>query len=343
MAISSVLGSSALLPAGLGFRNVIINGGFDIWQRGTAATTIAITSSSAFLADRWQATRSVSGSKQSQISAGLDGFRYGMRIQRDSGNTSTTAIYLSQSFEGDVAIKLANKPVVLSFYARAGSNYSPTSSFLTVGLGCGTGSEANIIYSSFTGYTLPVNSNITLTTSWQRFTFIVNIPSGTTQAGLYFAMTPVGTASTNDYFDITGVQLEQNYQPTPFEQRPIGIELALCQRYYEKTYDSGTAPGTASTQVGMVGNDVSSSGNTNEYIICRTRYQVQKRVAPTITAYDGAGNSGKATRFNTVGQPTDNTNVGIDQIGEKSFRMYIGTGLANNAGFTIHYTASAEL
>jgi hypothetical protein len=233
MAISSGLGSSALLPAGLGFRNVIINGGFDIWQRGTAATTIAITSSSAFLADRWQATRSVSGSKQSQISAGLDGFRYGMRIQRDSGNTSTTAIYLSQSFEGDVAIKLANKPVVLSFYARAGSNYSPTSSFLTVGLGCGTGSEANIIYSSFTGYTLPVNSNITLTTSWQRFTFIVNIPSGTTQAGLYFAMTPVGTASTNDYFEITGVQLEQNLQPTPFEQRPIGVELQLCQRYYQ--------------------------------------------------------------------------------------------------------------
>ena len=233
MPISSALGSSALLPAGLGFRNVVINGGFDIWQRGTAATTIAITSSSAFLADRWQGTRSVSGSKQSQISAGLDGFRYGMRIQRDSGNTSTTAIYLSQSFEGDVAIKLANKPVVLSFYARAGSNYSATSSFLTVGLGCGTGSEANIIYSSFTGYTLPVNSNITLTTSWQRFTFIVNIPSGTTQAGLYFAMTPTGTAGAADYFDITGVQLEQNYQPTPFEQRPIGVELGLCQRYYE--------------------------------------------------------------------------------------------------------------
>jgi hypothetical protein len=253
MAISSVLGSSALLPAGLGFRNTIINGGFDIWQRGTAATTIAITSSSAFLADRWQATRGVSGSKQSQISAGLDGFRYGIRIQRDSGNTSTTAIYLSQSFEGDVAIKLANKPVVLSFYARAGSNYSPTSSFLTVGLGCGTGSEANIIYSSFTGYTLPILSGATLTTSWQRFTFVGNIPSGTTQAGLYFAMTPVGTASTNDYFDITGVQLEQNLQPTPFEQRPIGIELQLCQRYYY-LFGNGDLEFIASTSVNYVAN-----------------------------------------------------------------------------------------
>jgi hypothetical protein len=47
-----------------------------------------------------------------------------------------------------------------------------------------------------------------------------------------FVYTPTGTAGAADYFEITGVQLEQNIQPTPFEQRPIGTELALCQRYY---------------------------------------------------------------------------------------------------------------
>jgi hypothetical protein len=223
-----------------GFRNSVINGGFDVWQRGTSPTAIASTSSSAFLADRWQATRYASGSKQSQIFPSLDGFRYGIRIQRDSGNTSTNVIYLSQSFEGDVAIKLANKPVALSFYARAGSNYSPTSSFLYVGLNTGTGSEANVAYGIFAGLIPPsINSNVTLTTSWQRFTFIANIPSGTTQAGLLFSMSPTGTASTNDYFEITGVQLEQSLQPTPFEQRPIGVELALCQRYFWKLISNG--------------------------------------------------------------------------------------------------------
>ena len=313
MAISSVLGSSALLPAGLGFRNTIINGGFDIWQRGTAATTIAITSSSAFLADRWQATRGVSGSKQSQISAGLDGFRYGIRIQRDSGNTSTTPIYLSQSFEGDVAIKLANKPVVLSFYARAGSNYSPTSSFLTVGLGCGTGSEANIIYSSFTGYTLPILSGATLTTSWQRFTFVGNIPSGTTQAGLYFAMTPVGTASTNDYFDITGVQLEQNYQPTPFEQRPIGVELQLCQRYYFRK--------TATAAYSTFG--FGQFGGTTTTPRASIPFNVSMRVNPTAIDYGGTLNMNQHYVANyTATSITLNPNNGIHTtMGEIGFTI----------------------
>ena len=39
-------------------------------------------------------------------------------------------------------------------------------------------------------------------------------------------------ASVNNVFAVTGVQLEQGGVATPFEQRPIGTELALCQRYY---------------------------------------------------------------------------------------------------------------
>jgi hypothetical protein len=52
------------------------------------------------------------------------------------------------------------------------------------------------------------------------------------------------TATLNARLYLTGVQLEQNYQPTPFEQRPIDIELALCQRYYIRKTSSSTAPYT---------------------------------------------------------------------------------------------------
>ena len=232
MAISSVLGSSALLPAGLGFRNIVINGGFDVWQRGTTA---AIPSSvgTSYLADRWSAYRPAVGSTQSRVTAGLDGFQYALRIQRDSGNTGTGVIYVNQSFETSTMVKLANKQVTLSFYARAGANYSSASSLFNARVVAGTGTEANIIFTGVTGSTEPVTTTPTLTTSWQRFTATGLIPSGTNGGGVYFYFTPVGTAGANDYVDITGVQLEQNYQPTPFEQRPIGVELELCQRYFQ--------------------------------------------------------------------------------------------------------------
>jgi len=231
MAISSVLGSSALLPAGLGFRNVIINGGFDVWQRGTTA---AIPSSvgTSYLADRWSSYRPAAGSTQSRVTAGLDGFQYALRIQRDSGNTGTGVIYMNQSFETSTMVKLANKQVTFSFYARAGANYSASGSLFGARVVAGTGTDINIIYTGVTGGSEPVSTNPVLTTSWQRFTATGIIPSGTTAGGVYFFFTPTGTAGANDYVDITGVQLEQNYQPTPFEQRPIGVETFLCQRYY---------------------------------------------------------------------------------------------------------------
>jgi hypothetical protein len=231
MAISSALGSSALLPAGLGFRNVLINGDFKVWQRGTS-TAFTATASTSFLADRWSGYRGVAGSTQSRVSSGLTGFQYALRMQRDSGNTSTSRIYIGQSFETSTIATFAGKRMALSFYARAGSNFSATSSLFRVMVFSGTGTECNVVHVAPTSITTDLDTTFTLSTSWQLFTAYYNVPSGVTQHGIQLDFTPVGTASTNDYVDITGVQLEQNYQPTPFEQRLIGTELALCQRYF---------------------------------------------------------------------------------------------------------------
>lgn len=239
MGISAALGSNALLPAGLGFRNIVINGGMDIWQRGTSGT-IPSTIATAFQADRWSAYRAVSGSTQSRVPASLSGFQFALRVQRDSGNTSTSPIYFNQSFETTALSKVAGLPTVISFYARAGANYSASGSSLLVRFGVGTGTEANVNYGSFTSYTEPLIETVSLTTNWQRFIMYVTVPANTTQAGLYFTISPTGTAGAADFIDITGVQFEQNTQPTSFEQRPFGIELALCQRYYFTQINDGT-------------------------------------------------------------------------------------------------------
>ena len=231
MAISSQLGSSALLPAGLGFRNVLINGDFKVWQRGTSKA-MATGSGTGYLADRWTAARAsyTSGGTVSRQTASLDGFQYCSRVQRDSGNPSTATAWYFQTLEAVTSIPLANKPVTYSFYIRSGSNFSGSIKAL---LYSGTGAEQNNFPdNAITGSTTIITSTLSLTTSWQRIVLYGNVPSTATQLFVGFGWTPSGTAGASDYFEITGVQLEQNTQPTPFEQRPIGVELALCQRYF---------------------------------------------------------------------------------------------------------------
>jgi hypothetical protein len=156
-----------------------------------------------------------------------------MRIQRTAGNASTNSINTAQSFESVNSIQYAGKTVTLSFYARAGANYSGASNALQVYLATGTGTDQSAI-SGFTNNIYVINTPATLTTTWQRFTYTAAVASNRTQVAPYFVHVPVGTAGAADYFEITGVQLELGSVATPFARAggSIGGELALCQRYY---------------------------------------------------------------------------------------------------------------
>jgi hypothetical protein len=91
---------------------------------------------------------------------------------------------------------------------------------------------------SFSSPVTVAAETFTLTTSWQRFSktftlgstikqFGFNIFSGTSSTAL------TGTAGADDSWYATGFQLEEGSVATPFERRPIGLELQLCQRYFE--------------------------------------------------------------------------------------------------------------
>jgi hypothetical protein len=284
-----------------GFRNLIINGRFDIWQRGTSAN-IAATKSTSYLADRWSSYRDVAGSTQSRVDAGLSGFQYALRMQRNSGNTNTQNILTSTSFEGASVKQLAGKQVVLSFYARCGGNYSAGGSTLYASIGRGiTNVDRNILYDSFPGYTESV-SDVTLTTTWQRFAIVSTIPTDTTCMGLYFFYTPGGTAGVNDYFEITGAQLEAGTEPTPFEQRPIGAELALCQRYYWRVVNDNS-------NTFMMGNGNAAS-STNVSI--SVPHPVRMRAKPNVIETNGAYPTDLVNYYGGLGAWTINSVSGVD-------------------------------
>jgi len=213
-------------------RNLIINGNFAINQRGGSNTTI-----NTYALDRWRSYGGPMGFTISQqdVLSTLSTSRYAMRFQRTSGNTQTNNTGVVQGIESKNCEGLAGTQLTLSFKARAGADLS---SDLDARFFYGTGTDENPV--SMTGMTNDGGTDFTLTTSFATYTKTVTVPASTTQISLTFAVTPTGTAGTNDWFEVAEVQVERGSVATPFEHRSYGDELARCQRYYLHIHKAGT-------------------------------------------------------------------------------------------------------
>jgi hypothetical protein len=261
-------------------KNLIINGGFDIWQRGTSA--IAIGSGGDYTADRWQGYRSGAGftvaRQTTNDTTNLPFIQYCARIQRASGNSTTASAIFASSTESVNAIPYAGRAIVFSFYARAGANFSATSSQLTVQLQTGTGTDQNAIMTGYTGLVNAVNSTATLTTTWQRFTYTATLGATVTEIAPYFTFAPTGTAGANDWYEITGVQVEIGSSVTTFSRNAGTIqgELAACQRYYWRA----TAANAAYTIFPPIG-----AGASSTQAFMTIPLPVPMRIFPTAVEY----------------------------------------------------------
>jgi len=325
--------------------NPVLNAAAQIWQRGTSFTG----STTAFCADRWQAYRNTTGSTFSRQVTGdttnLPNIQYAIRAQRDSGTTATNGLNITQNFESANSIPFAGKTVTVSFYARAGANFSAASSQIFAQIFTGTGTDQNI-YSGLTGQVTANNTNSTLTTTWQRFSTSFAIGATATQISMLFGYNPVGTAGANDYFDFTGVQLDIGSVALPFRTYAATIqgELAACQRYFQKSYSQGVTVPTNSSTPGMVA--VNSSTNlANGDLLCKVALPVVMRTAPTVVIYSFT--SSQTGRLSS-GNGTDLAagSGGTDWIGDTGFKVGNASGgTVNQAGngFAFHYAVSAEL
>jgi len=219
-----------------GMRNVLINGGFDVWQRTTSSEYSASLSTAEWKApDRWWTAQLATASTLivERKPADTTNFNYGCRVQRKSLQTGTGTIYFGQTLESVTSKACAGKQVTLSFYVKKGANAPSTFDAVVYG-GKGTDQTSGALFS--TGFTSGANllsQTVTPTTTMTRYIYTFAVDSTYTQLALWFKWTPSGTAGADEWFQFEGVQLEQGTQPTPFEQRPIGVELALCQRYYQ--------------------------------------------------------------------------------------------------------------
>lgn len=219
-------------------KNFIINGDCSVRQRWDSGSLIPSTSAQ-FPVDHIFVRRSSgsSGATVSLSASGLASIPNAIRMQRNSGNTSTNTLIVGQTIESQNSVQLQGKSVVFSFWARKGSDFSAASDALQVRVYTGTGYNQSGIGTGYTGTATPISGTATLTTSWQRFTFTGTISSTANQIQVVTQYIPAGTAGANDFYDITGLQLEIGTSVTPFSLAGGGSynsELALCRRYYER-------------------------------------------------------------------------------------------------------------
>jgi hypothetical protein len=304
-------------------KNGVLNSNFSVWQRGTS-----FTATGGYIADRWYATLGNTGRtvtrQTTSDTTNLPFIQYCVRMARDSGITTLQALKLAQSFETINSIPFAGKTVTLSFYARAGANYSATSNALIVNLLTGTGTDQNYLVSGYTGSAQPINNQTaTLTTTWQRFSFSGTVASTATELTALYEFNPTGTAGAADYYEITGVQVEiaaaaSAYSPAT---ATYATELAACQRYYFEDAKTTISNGYATN----------TYNNFDRYF-----HPVAMRTTPTITQTGAVSFSSN----------TSATTFTIDANGSNTLatNMYFLTGASN--GLTYLYRPvqfSAEL
>jgi hypothetical protein len=331
------------------FRNVLINGDMRINQRGISTTVASPsnmgTSSTAYAVDRWLCFRGsyASGGTVAQgttASTDLpyqnDGLTNFLRIGRSVGDTSTNGINAVNALETKDSFRLAGRNVTMSFYYRTGSAFA--GNFQPV-IATSTGTDQN--YSSaWAGSVVQAPSVLSASTSWAKYSFSAQIPVNATQVAAYVQYYPsTATAVANDYFDITGVQLEKGTVATPFEVRPFGTELALCQRYYEKSYSMGVAVGTNSTP-GAFNFYGGSDGSSN--MLGTVKYCVPKRTSITPSFWTQTGTANQWTYYRNGA--SGNSGVTVGNQNEFSFQVYAGVGAAYTvAQINGHWEANAEL
>jgi len=255
-------------------KNKIINGDYGVWQRGTSFTLT--TGSQSFTADRFRALVNFSAGTSTATQqtftpgtapvAGYEG-QYFHRI-----TCGSTATYAESSQMIEDVRTFAGQTITLSFWAKASTGFT-TGTLLAQNFGSGGSSEVTT-----------AGSNLTLTTSWARYTTTINVPSisgktvGTSSYLRVYFLTATTTLN-NVTIDHWGVQVEQGSTATAFQTATGTIqgELAACQRYYwRQTTAAGDACATGAFY------------DTTRFIIVMPLKQTM-RVTPTFAS--SAGNT----------------------------------------------------
>ena len=334
-------------------RNLVINGGMTVAQRGTSTTSDGYQTIDRFRTQSIGATGTITRFRTSLVSGGPfdEGYRYFLRCFKSAASTVTNTSFLGIDYTIEAQdlvnsgwnFKSSSSYVTLSFWVNVnpGGTYS-----LCLETNDGT---AYIYNKTFTVAAntwtkvvqkIPGNANLTvnndngLGAAIRIFPHLGNSYNGGTDDSWAVQSTnDFGSSmdsdwwtSTNSRFDLAGVQLEVGSKATAPQHERYSETLAKCQRYFE-----GVPAGSTFNQ----GDAICWSGyallNGTNY--ATKAFTVEKRAIPTVVMTD-----------NTVIAGFNAATCAVGQAGTRGIRGSAqATGTVGARYFFLHFTADAEL
>ncbi len=348
-ALSADLQNAALLANGqFGFHNRIINPSGQIWQRANSGAAAITDVTYAF--DRWYGLTQSAGLTASQVANAENGTPYMMRLSQ--ANATAQRFGIAQAIESANCIDMRGQPVTLSARVRMSAattlryaiiEWTGTADAITKDVvndwTNGTFTPGNFFISTTTNIT--ATGSVALAASTFTPISLTGTVSGSMNNLIVFFWTD-STQAQNVTMDIGKVQLEIGPSATPLAVRSISQEVSLCQRYFEKTYPIGDAPGTAYGAANAAG-AYGSYLYTTAYFASLPQwvFKIEKRVIPTLTIYSPfTGTPG------TIRNSNGNVDVSavFNTVSSSSVLAILNNVSVNSSNFIYgHMVASAEL
>ena len=240
-----------------GSKNLLYNGAMQVAQRGTS--TASITGGGYYTADRWSHTLSALGTWTSSIESDAptgSGLRKSLKVLCTTADASPAAgdyFLIQQGLEGQDVQRIAKgtasaQQLTLSFWVKSNvtgtyvaaledvDNTRVVSATYTISASA-TWEKKTITFPADTTGALDNDNGLSLTVSFwlAAGSSFTSGSLNTTWAAQSSANRAVGqtnlAAATNNYWQVTGVQLEVGPVATSFEFKSYGQELRECQRY----------------------------------------------------------------------------------------------------------------
>lgn len=339
--------------------NSIINGNFDIWQRGTS---FAAPTNNNYAADRWRTT-TFGGTgvftvlRSATKPDGLSEFSLQVDVTTSEIAIPATAVYgIDQPIEGFNIQKYgfgsANaKSLTLSFWVRSAKTGIHCVSFLNGAVNRTHIKEYTVAVADTWEYkTIALTADVAgtwLKDSGSGLTVFFSLAAGVNFQSAPNVWAAGARASANQVnvmdnvlnnFHLARVQLEIGSVASEFERRLFGQELALCQRYYTKTFPIGTTPAQNAGRIGALFIVAASTGN----FAFDWPYPVLMRATPTVITYNPQAANAEAANL------VDTTNTGLTLSSENDSRHFSAGDSAldstdANDDMAVHVTADAEL